>query len=407
MKIVFVNRYYAPDHSATSQMLTDLATALAAAGRDIHVVASRLRYDDPLAALPAYERLDGVHVHRVWTTRFGRARLGARALDYASFYASATRALLALVRRGDVVVTKTDPPLISIPAGWAARRRRARTVNWLQDVFPEVAAALGVGASQRALMRTLVRARNRSLAAAHQNVVLGRTMHSRLADHDIASHRIAPIHNWADGSRLRPAKAGASALREAWNLGAAFVVAYSGNMGRAHEFDTLIDAMQDLAGDASIRFLLVGGGAHERRIDALLREGRARIVKKPYQPRETLAATLSVADVHLVSLVPALEGLVVPSKFYGIAAVARPTIFIGDAEGEIGTLVREARCGVVVAPGDSRGLAREIVRLRDDPERRRTMGDNARRLFERRFDFPHALARWNEVLEDATSASAR
>ena len=82
MKIIFVNRFYSPDHSATSQMLTDLAIALAAGGVDVHIVTSRQRYDDPQAALPPHERQDGVEVHRVWTSAFGRGNLPGRAFDY-------------------------------------------------------------------------------------------------------------------------------------------------------------------------------------------------------------------------------------------------------------------------------------------------------------------------------------
>ena len=117
MRIIFVNRYYAPDHSATSQMLTDLACALAAGGADVHVITSRQRYDEPGAALASREVLDGVTVHRVRASVFGRGNLFGRSLDYLSFYVAASFALFRLARAGDIVVAKTDPPLISIPVG--------------------------------------------------------------------------------------------------------------------------------------------------------------------------------------------------------------------------------------------------------------------------------------------------
>ena len=100
MKIVFVNRFYAPDHSATSQMLTDLAIALAAGGAEVQVVTSRLRYDDAAASLAPHELIDGVEVHRVWTSRFGRGNLAGRALDYLSFYVAAGAKLFGLVAVG-------------------------------------------------------------------------------------------------------------------------------------------------------------------------------------------------------------------------------------------------------------------------------------------------------------------
>ena len=50
----------------------------------MRVVTSRQRYDDPVAILPAHERVDGLEVLRVRTTRFGRDKLLGRAAGYAS-----------------------------------------------------------------------------------------------------------------------------------------------------------------------------------------------------------------------------------------------------------------------------------------------------------------------------------
>ena len=91
--------------------------------------------------------IDGVEVHRVRTSTFGRGNLLGRALDYVSFYFAAGARLFGLVRAGDVVVAMTDPPLVSVLAGWVARLRGARLVNWLQDLFPEVATNLGMASA--------------------------------------------------------------------------------------------------------------------------------------------------------------------------------------------------------------------------------------------------------------------
>ena len=136
-RIVFINRYFYPDHSATSQMLSDLAFFMASAGHEVCLATSCQRYDDAAAVLPARERVDRVEVHRVRTTRFGRDNLLGRAFDYAIFYLAAGWRLWRIARAGDVVVAKTDPPLISVVAAFVARWRGARLVNWVQDVFPE------------------------------------------------------------------------------------------------------------------------------------------------------------------------------------------------------------------------------------------------------------------------------
>src|ERR1700731_272562 len=115
-RVIFLNRFFFPDHSATSQLLSDLAFHLARHGRAVHVVTSQQRYDEPGARLPAAESIDGVEVHRIATTRFGRPALRGRGLDYLSFHAGVGRRVLSLARAGDVLVEKPAPPMLCVPA---------------------------------------------------------------------------------------------------------------------------------------------------------------------------------------------------------------------------------------------------------------------------------------------------
>jgi glycosyltransferase involved in cell wall biosynthesis len=110
-----------------------------------------------------------------------------------------------------------------------------------------------------------------------------------------------------------------------------------------------------------------------------------KVVFKPFQLREKLMYSLTVPDAHLVTLQPAMEGLIVPSKFYGIMAAGRPTIFVGDPNGEIPEILRSADCGFTVAKGDVAGLVKAIMDLKQNPGLAERFGFNARRLFERRY----------------------
>lgn len=379
MRVVFLNRYFHPDHSATSQMAGDLAFFLARRGHDVLAITSRQRYDDPRQRLAKRERTDGVDIIRLATTRFGRAFLPGRAIDYATFYVTAFFALLRHAGRGTVVVALTDPPLISIVAAIAAKLRRATLVNWTQDLFPEVATALGMR-----VPRMLARLRDRSLRAAATNVALGDLMADRIRK---AGAHATVRHNWAD-----------AALHSVDVANDAFVVAYSGNLGRAHDAATIAGAIRRLANDARVRFLFVGGGAQ---LDAIKRAAGNNVRFAPYAPREQLSESLSAGDAHLVSLQPPLEGLIVPSKFYGVLAVARPVIFIGARDGELARLIAAQDCGFVVEPGDDAALAESIATLASDRARAAAMGARGRALYESQFAPEIALAEWERLLEEA------
>ncbi len=223
-------------------------------------------------------------------------------------------------------------------------------------------------------------------------------MRRRLVARNIAAESIVVIPNWADGAVLRPIPRDANPLRSEWGLAGKFVIGYSGNMGRAHEFQTILDAALALREERDIVFLFIGGGAQQGGLAQEVARLQVNALFMPYQPREKLAQSLGVADAHFVSLRPELEGLVVPSKFYGILAVGRPVIFIGDGNGEMGREVAAAACGFAVGEGDGDGLASAIRALRDDAALCGRMGSSAQRVFDEAYDKPIAIGKWRGVL---------
>jgi colanic acid biosynthesis glycosyl transferase WcaI len=400
-RLIFVNRFFFPDHSATSQILSDLAFHLAATGWQVHIVTSTQIYDDPRASLPNHEIINDVHVHRVPSTVFGRDALVGRAIDYFSFYRSVRRCLTEIARRGDIVVAKTDPPLLSVVAMAATRRHGARLINWLQDIYPETAVELNVPLMRGPVAAILAALRNRSLRHAEANVVAGDLMGRKVAALGAASARIHVIPNWCDDETIKPMAGRENPLRQQWALDGKFVLGYSGNLGRAHEFDTVLSAAERLRNDTRFVFLMVGGG---KRFEEL-----ARIVKQsgldssfrfvPYQERTMLPASLGVADAHWLSLNPKLEGLIVPSKFYGIAAAGKPIIVIGDKRGELARLVQEHGCGIVIEPGDAAALVDTLRRLSNEPKEVSEMGMRARDMLDSRFTRRSAFERWRGLLD--------
>lgn len=399
-RVVFVNRYFFPDQSATSRMLSDLAFRLAGRGVDVAVVSSQQLYEDPRAALAQHEVVNGVTVHRVSTATRGRSRLVGRALDYASFHVAAGLKLLKVLRRGDVVVAKTDPPLISLVVARVAALRGALLVNWLQDLFPEVASVLTPGLLPGWSERLLIAARNQSLRCAAMNVVLDDGMRRKVLAAGVGASRVQVVPNWADPVSVFPQATANSLTRRRLGLEGRFVIGYSGNLGRAHEFDTLIGAARLLRDEPDFAFLITGGGAKAEALRESVRaEGLGSFVFQGYQPAEKLCDSLAAADVHLVSLLPALEGLIVPSKVYGILAAGRPALFVGDPAGDLARMLTTQGCGVAVPVGDSVRLAAQIRALRGSPARLESMGTKAREIAVSRYTSEHAVVDWLGFLE--------
>jgi len=395
MKIVFFNRFFHPDTSATSQILSDLAFHLAERGHEVHAVASRVT-----GAASDLETTRGVVIHRVATASAEPHSLAARGLAYLDFYRGARNAGRSIVGEGDIVVAKTDPPLLSAAIGPIAKRRGARVVAWLQDVFPEVAREYGVPGMGWPIGAAIARARDRSLAGADGIVAIGERMAGRIASiPGVSRERLHVIHNWADGDAIHPVDAAANPLRREWNLTDKFVVGYSGNLGRVHEFDTLLGAAAALKENDGIAFLFIGRGPRLAEVRARVeREGLRNVRFEAHQPREALAQSLGVPDVHICILRPEFETLVHPSKLYGILAAGRPSIFVGDMQGEAAHILASTGSGLSVRHGDVEGLRSAIELLRNDAAKRREMGDAARRAFDAHYSMSHALDRWETLL---------
>lgn len=398
MACIFINRFFYPDISATSQILSDVAFDVAKTGQAVHVITSRFTYNDPQQCLPPEETVENVVIHRVASARFGRRSLIGRAISGLSFYFTSAIALARIARRGDTVVTKTDPPVLSVITGTVANLLGCRAINWLQDLYPELAIELGVPGAKGILGKFVHWLRNFSLRHADLNVVIGQDMAARLRDNGVPEKKIAVIPNWTDDEAIRPLGC-ENPLRSEWGLDGKFVVGYSGNIGRAHDCDTVLDAAERLRDRKDIVFLFIGGGAGLPLIECAARARGLNIVLKSYQPRDRLAYSLCVADIHWLSLKEGLDGLILPSKFYGIAAAGRPMIVIGSAEGEFAKLVESNHCGSHVRLGDSAAFADVVTAMAGNPDQYTTLGRNARRLIEDHFSKARALERWRAIVD--------
>jgi colanic acid biosynthesis glycosyl transferase WcaI len=400
-KIIFVNRFFYPDQSATSQILTDLAFCLAEETHEVHVIASRNIIAGKANQLRQDERIRNVAIHRVGRLAVQSPGLVSRILHSISFYCWGAFQLSKHATDHCIVVVKTDPPLLSVWAWQLLRARHVHVVNWIQDVYPEVAIRFDVRFTRGRIGDLLMRLRDRSLRSAAVNVVLGSRMADYIESRGVPRASIRVIANWVDDEAIHPVESEANPLRARWGLANKFVIGYSGNLGRAHEFETVLAAAERLKGRRDLCFLFIGGGFHHAGLkEALRRAGLDNLaIFIPYQDQSELANSLSASDVHWVSLRPEFEGLIVPSKFLGIAAAGRAAIAITDAQGEIAQLVDMHKCGAVIRPGDGDGLAGLLEMMIANRALGAEWGRNARSMLDAQFSRAQGLDRWRKLIQ--------
>jgi colanic acid biosynthesis glycosyl transferase WcaI len=403
-KLIFINRYYFPDSSATALLLTHLAEKLVEQYFCVCIITSRQLYERADAKLPPNEIINGVEIRRVWSTRFGRTNLIGRAFDYISFYIACFFYLLIKAKQKDIIIANTDPPMVSVVAAAITKIKRNTLINWLQDVFPEIAYELAHKPTTSFSYYILKHIRNWSLRAASKNVALGQLMSDRVNTYTKQPEKTQIIPNWVISKQSGNIPHDKNFLRSEWNLEGKLAVGYSGNLGRAHDYLTFFQSALSLKESRDIIFLFIGGGAGMRDLKKIVNDARLEnVIFKPYQPTEHLHLSLAAIDIHLASLDPNLEGLIVPSKLYGILAAARPILFVGDKGGEIGRLIEKNHCGKAVAVGDAQILTDQIKLMSQDAEYCRKLGDNARALFQREFGDGKSIQRWVDLFKSLPS----
>jgi len=403
-RILFLNRSYWPDAEATGQLLTELCEDLAKT-YDIEVIAGQPNQNPEGAAFrrTGVEVRNGVAIRRVRHTRFSKARLLGRALNYVTFLLAAAWAALR-TRRPDVVVVETDPPLLCFVGRLLQKFRKTRLVVYLQDIYPDIAVALGK-MPRWIPVRLLRRAMYSIYRRADRVVVLSRDMQDLLIRAGVPEERIRCIPNWTDTLLVHPRQS-ENRLRREWGVEDKFVVMYSGNMGYCQRLEDVIDAAAQLAPRDDIRFLLVGDGALKEKLRQQAAElGLTNVEFFPYRKKSDLAESLSAANVHLLPLDPRIASCLMPSKLYGVLASGSPLIAIARADCELVEIARRHGVGVVAPPGEPVALAATIEQLAGEPERLRQMGARARDLAEAQYDRRVVTPRFGAVLARVLGAT--
>jgi colanic acid biosynthesis glycosyl transferase WcaI len=397
-RLLVLNQYYWPGVEATAQLLTELCEALAE-DMEVKVVTGVLHGHEGEPRRVVHQ---GVEIVRVPSTSFERSRFFARAANYASYLSSA---LLRGVRgrRPAVVLCMTDPPIVANVALLVARRYRAPLVVISQDVFPEIAVQLKrlENPVLMSLLRGLV---GIYLRRADRIVAIGETMRMRLEEKGAPPDRLRVIPNWVDTARLGPLEKANPWARNS-RLDEKFVVMHSGNVGHAQDLDSLVRAATFLRDLDDLTIMIIGTGARHAELVGLaelLQTDQVQFLY--YQSRGVLPQSLSAADVHVVGLAPGLAGYVVPSRLYGILAVARPVIVAADPDSETAQVVERIGCGIVVPPGRPELLARAIRDAHDGKYDLTEMGRLGREWVEQEADRTVAIGRYRELLRELAPA---
>ena len=402
-KILVIEQNFYPEVAAAGQLLLDLCEDLTGAGYQVKVITGNPKeLFQKKIKTSKRENYRGVEIIRLKSTALSKYNVAGRVINYLTFHLSIFFHII-FSKRPDLVLVLSNPPLISLHGLILKIFKKCKVIYNVQDLFPDLAVELGKLRNKPFIfiLKTLSKYIIRKM---DKVIVVGEYMERKIREDvlkDIEADHIVTIHNWADGEKIKVIDKKDIYFKKDWGLEDKFIILYSGNIGYLHEFDTIISAAEDIQnkGYKDIVFVFIGEGIKKEYIRKKAEEkGLDNILFFPYQPRDKLTYSLGSADISLVTLEEGFEGMVVPSKIYGILASGRPVIGVAGKESEITEIIREGECGRVVKIGDYMTLSEAIIEHYKNPQMCIKEGMSGRRYFEKNFDRKIATKKYIKLI---------
>ncbi len=409
MHLLLFNRAYYPEQSATGQLLTELAEGLVHDhGCRVSIICGVAPKSTACENQPSWVgnpvSIRGVTVFRCAGTSFSKKILAGRICNYLTYFASSFIASRR-VKKPDLVLSMTDPPIIGLAALWTARQSQCRFIMAYSDIFPEVSRLLE-NFSNPLIEKILDQVNRFLIRSADRILALDDDMRNRLIhEKNARAELISIITNWADTEKTYPVSK-RNPFSEQHGLADKFVALYAGNFGASQDLEQLLESAALLKGLPDFIFAFVGDGVRKEAL-----QNRARTLDLshvrffPYQTKEALLGVYGAADCCIVSLKKGVSGYITPSKLYGVLAAGRPYIAAIDATSETSRIALQFRCGLQAAPGNAVDIAEKIRFLYDHRELCKTMGENARNAAFG-FDRKKVIQQYHDLFTTMTATAA-
>lgn len=395
-RVWVISELYYPEETSTGYLLTHIAEGIAARRR-VGVLAAQPTYAARGTRAPRREVRNGVEIERCPSTSFSKDSLPFRIVNMLTITVSIFVTALRRLGAGDQVIVVTNPPLLPYAVAVASRLRRCKTYLLIHDVYPEVLYTTGF-LSRRSIAAHLAEWLSRRLyRSMHRVIALGRDMAALAIRKTGEADKVVVIPNWADADEIFPAARSENRLLRDLELLDRFVIQYAGNMGRTHALEDILEAARCLEGSHA-HFLFIGSGAKKRWVEQQARS-LANVTVLGSLPRSEQQNFLNACDAAIISFVPGMAGISVPSRMYNVMAAGRPIIAVADRESELARVVTEEDIGWVVPPRSVEALVDVIRQAMMHPDTVAEMGRRARAAAEARYRFERIADAYGRLLE--------
>ena len=367
------------------------------------------------------ENINGVQLLRVRVPEFKKNDKISRIKNILSYF---IRAILMTFMIGpqDFVFSISQPPilggLLGVLGKWI---KRAKFIYNIQDFNPEQ--TIAVEYIKNRLILKIMMALDK-FSCKHSNLVItvGRDLVQRM-DMRFKNRNMPKtimINNWIDEKNIYPLSSENEkivAFKKEFGLENKFVIMYSGNIGLYYDLENLIKVLKSFrkgythsgiweegpktADGRDVVFAFIGAGSVLDNLVLYVKKHQFKnIVFIPYQNKENLIYSLNAGDVHWCVNAKGIKGVSVPSKVYGIMAVAKPILGVLEMGTEIRCLIEDACCGICCEPGEYEKVKENIRWFikNADTDKIKRMGKNGRNYLVNNLSKDEAIRKYKEAI---------
>jgi glycosyltransferase involved in cell wall biosynthesis len=406
MNILLLVECYPPIINSAARLYHELAESLRDQGHDITVITRQPGAEDVADEGHEYFRkkssrkiFPGISVLRISPLSFLSKIPGGKPFRYLlSCFLYIFRGFFTI--SPDVILVYSPPLYMGISGYILSKVKGTRFVFNLQDIHPKVLIDSGIVKSQ-IFKSILSKMEEICYRKAYSFIVYSAGNRAYLLQRGV-NKEVFIIPNWGDSTALALSER-MNLLRSEKLIGDKFVVSYAGSMQQSQGLEVVVETAEALKEYKDIIFLLAGEGPSKPVLKRLLIKRKvSNVLLRSVMPQDRYIQFLRESDVCLVTLSSDIPIHTVPGKIADIMSCGKLVLFVGNQQGDAAGIIKEARCGICVNPGDVEAFKNAVLRLYGDEELRKEMGQKARRFAEQYFSRTVCTKRYEEVLMSAS-----
>jgi glycosyltransferase involved in cell wall biosynthesis len=392
LKLLILTQYFPPEVGAPQNRLFELAVRLKKAGVDVSVLTAMPNYPQMkiheayVGKKYVFETLEGIPVHRSSIYIPKSKSIVQRLMNYFSFVYSSGRTGVNKVGDVDIIMCESPPLFLGWSALYLKRKKKAKLIFNVSDLWPESAEKLGVVTNKWMLKLAYnleEKLYKRSTLVSGQTQGICKNINQRFPE--VPTYWLP---NGVDISYYDPTAVNGNTWREKNNFNPQDVLfLYAGIIGLAQGLEVILHAAQLVKDKPELKFILLGSGPEKEKLQHLKAELQLENVlfvdgvTKKEMPEIVAASDVSVIPLKKMDLFLGA----IPSKIFENLAMQKPILLGVDGEAKE-LFIEQGNCGLYFEPENYKALAEAAIKISTDTNLRKQLGENGRKYVSEKFN---------------------